>query len=102
MMEIQRCLVSQVSHYPFLYIAAAVIILVYGPDMGLDQDWETKSKVALILQLLIGVACGLFLLWSLYLLIRFAIAFRMASRKLRRSWLRDDRSLANSPTSKDA
>jgi hypothetical protein len=40
------------------------------------------------------LATILFLLWSTYLLIRFAIAFHIAARNLRRQWLRDDRSNA--------
>jgi ribosomal protein S27AE len=40
-----------------------------------------------------GVASGLFLLWSLYLLARFVVAFYLASRALQRKWVSHDRSL---------
>jgi len=34
-------------------------------------------------------------LWSVYLLIRFAIAFHSAARQLRQKWKRDDRATAS-------
>jgi hypothetical protein len=37
----------------------------------------------------------LMILWSFYLLIRFAISFHKAARKLKRKWKRDD--LAEKP-----
>jgi hypothetical protein len=55
----------------------------------------------LIMQLLLGVAASLFILWGLYLLVLFAVAFWIAARQLRRKWSRDDRSLITSATSHD-
>jgi hypothetical protein len=52
-----------------------------------------RSPVSLIMMLVMSVASGLFILWSLYLLVRFAIAFWIAAGRLRRKWTRDDRSL---------
>jgi type IV secretory pathway TrbD component len=45
------------------------------------------------MMLLVGVTCFLFILWSLYLLVRFAVAFWFAAHMLRHKWTRDDRSL---------
>jgi hypothetical protein len=43
------------------------------------------------MMLLMSLGGTLFALWSLYLLIRFAIAFSRAYRQLRKKWKRDDR-----------
>jgi hypothetical protein len=43
------------------------------------------------MRLIAALAVPLFTLWSLYLLIRFVVAFARASRQLRRQWARDDR-----------
>jgi hypothetical protein len=84
-----------------LYITAAAVIL-YRPDwFGLDENWTWRSGIALLMQLLFGVAAILFILWSLYLLTRFALAFWFAARQLRQKWSRDDRSLITSPVSHD-
>ena len=50
--------------------------------------------MSLIMMLVMSVASGLFILWSLYLLVRFAIAFWIAAGKLQHKWTRDDRSLS--------
>jgi hypothetical protein len=42
-----------------------------------------------------AVAGNLFVLWSLYLLLRFAISFFKASRQLRNAWNQQDRSRAS-------
>jgi hypothetical protein len=52
-----------------------------------------QNNFWLIAMLIMGVGCCLFFLWSLYLLMRFAIAFRIAATHLRRKWARDERSL---------
>jgi hypothetical protein len=80
-----------------VYFAVAIMVLVYAQSLGLDPNWDTTSKTSLLVQLLMGVAGGLFLLWSLYLLVRFAVAFRIAARQLRGKWVRDDRALAEVP-----
>ena len=48
-----------------LYVTTAIVIL-FNPDrFGFDpSDWETRSNVALILQLVLGVGSALFILWS--------------------------------------
>jgi hypothetical protein len=84
------------------YGAAAALTyagLVWGlfelaDRFNLGTHWTTRSTTSLIMLLITGVAAGLFLLWSIYLLLRFAIAFHKAARQLKRKWRRDDRSLA--------
>lgn len=48
----------------------------------------------MVVALGVGVGVGLFVLWSLFLLVRFAIAF---AREIRRKWKREDRALAGGP-----
>jgi hypothetical protein len=45
------------------------------------------------LQLLSATAIFLILLWSFYLMVRFALAFRRAAKQLRTEWKRDDRAV---------
>jgi MFS family permease len=77
-----------------LYIIAVIFFLNHATSLGLDQYWTDRSNIALLLQTLLGVAATLFILWSLYLLLRFAIAFHIAARQLKHKWTRDDRSLS--------
>jgi hypothetical protein len=74
-----------------VYGAGLIAILANSDKFGLDSDWEARSKAAIFLPLIAIVAVILFGLWSAYLLIRFAIAFHIAARKLRRGWAGDDR-----------
>jgi MFS family permease len=76
-----------------LYIAALFVVWNYADRWSLRTNWVSRSPVSLILMLVMAVASGLFILWSLYLLVRFAIAFWIAAGKLRNKWTRDDRSL---------
>jgi Tfp pilus assembly protein PilO len=50
--------------------------------------------VVMFLFMLMLVAAFLFLLWAIYLLARFGIAFHLAARQLRAKWQRDDLSAA--------
>lgn len=53
--------------------------------------WTSRSTISLVLQVFLGTAAALFLLWAIYVLVRFAIAFGRASRQLRKKWRQDDR-----------
>ncbi len=55
--------------------------------------WMSRSRAWIWIMLVPGVASVLFVLWSLYLLIRFAIRFGRASSELKRRWLMQDRSI---------
>jgi hypothetical protein len=79
-----------------LYLFALIEIMDHAPQWGWDQYWPTRTNVSLVLLLIMFVTVCLFILWSLYLLVRFAIAFSRATREIRRKWKRDDRSLARS------
>jgi hypothetical protein len=80
-----------------IYGAVKPFIPDFGPEWNLGTPWTRYVSVELVLDLVAGVAIGLFMLWSLYLLLRFAIAFHRASRQLRRSWNRDDRARTTDP-----
>jgi len=76
------------------YAAAMLITFQFGEQWGLATTWATRSSVSLALLLVCAVSALLFVLWSGYLLIEFAIAFHSAARQLRRKWKRDDWAMA--------
>ena len=76
-----------------LYVGGVMYIFEHARKWQLGTHWVSRSNVALVLLLVCGVAGLLFTLWSLYLLIRFAIAFRAASRQLKVKWTSDDKSI---------
>ena len=76
-----------------LYIAMAELTTEKG-----FEDWPKgfqrwMSSVSLSFFVTLSAIFCLFILWSLYLLICFAISFDRASRQLRTKWKRDDRAL---------
>lgn len=77
-----------------IYVATTIFIATYSRALGLGENWSTRSKVATLLLAVVATAAIMVVLWSLYLMIRFAIAFNRAAWKLRTAWNRDDRSLA--------
>jgi len=77
-----------------LYLVVTLVILAHADEWGWGTNWSGRSRVALGLIVAIATAAFLFTFWSLYLLIRFAIAFRRASKQLKHKWTRDDRAAA--------
>jgi hypothetical protein len=75
-----------------LYAAVATQVLSHGDDWFGDY-WLERSRAVIVVMLVMSVLAGLFVLWSLYLLTRFGLAFARASRELRRKWKADDRAL---------
>ena len=89
----EHCIIVGVGAFlSTLYLAAVVAITNNVVGLGLGDRWQWQTT-GFLMMLLMSVASCLFILWSLYLLIRFAVAFWKAARKLRRKWIRDDRSL---------
>ena len=90
----EHCIIVGVGAFAStLYVAAVIFITNNAESWGFKTNWVTRSPVSLIMMLLLGVTCFLFILWSLYLLVRFAVAFWFAAHMLRHKWTRDDRSL---------
>ena len=81
------------STLSIIAIGIISIVLYYG-DQWFGDNWSSGSNTSLLLMLTLLTSALLFLLWSLYLLIRFAIAFHFAARNLRRQWKSADRSAA--------
>ena len=77
-----------------LYAGGVTYLFEHAREWDLGTNWVGRSNVALALMLICSVAGFLFTLWSLYLLIRFAVAFRAASLQLRVKWTSDDKSIA--------
>jgi len=74
-----------------LYFIAANVLFDNAKRWGLAINGRARSEMSVILALILLVAACLFVTWGLYLLIRFAIAFHIAARQMRRQWSRDDR-----------
>ena len=80
-----------------LVFFATSTISNHARQLGLSRDWMSRSTIALGLVVGLIVMMALFAIWSVYLLVRFAFAFRRAARARRREWRGDDRSLAPPP-----
>ncbi|MGB7158618.1 MAG: hypothetical protein WBD40_11165 [Tepidisphaeraceae bacterium] len=88
----EHCLIVGVGATgALLYVAALIVLGANAERLGLGQDWFNRSNVALSLLTIMSTAALLFTMWSIYLLVRFAIAFRRAARQLRGQWQHDDR-----------
>ncbi|HEY7087090.1 MAG TPA: hypothetical protein VH518_03315 [Tepidisphaeraceae bacterium] len=90
------------EHCAIVGIGSAAALVYFGIKIALFEwinrhdrgtYWTGRSSVAFTLELIFAVLAGLFLLWALYVLIRFAIAFHLAARQLKSKWRRDDRAL---------
>jgi len=77
-----------------LVYAFAVAFIQSHADRWFGDYWSSRGSASLIITLVVGVGGLLFILWQVYLLIRFAIAFGKAAKKLRREWKQADRALA--------
>jgi hypothetical protein len=88
----EHCLIVGIgASLAICYVFAIGFTNYYSQELGLEVYWWDRSNVALVLSLVMATAGILFLLWSLYLLIRFTISFNRAARQLRHKWTRDDR-----------
>ena len=94
----EHCLIVGVgTSATVAYVVAVHVVLDNANRWGFGSHWVGRSQVALAMILTFAVAGALFALWSVYLLVRFAIAFRRAARQMRGQWLADDRSINNPP-----
>jgi hypothetical protein len=75
-----------------LVLPMVVAVEIHG-DTLFGTYWTSRSMLLLVIEGLIFSTVLLFLLWSVYLLIRFAITFAGAARQLRQHWKQADRAL---------
>jgi hypothetical protein len=76
-----------------LYAPLVYVIYENAQKWGLGDYWTSRSNVSAALLILLYLASIVFALWSVYLLIRFSIAFANASKALRRRWKVNDQAL---------
>jgi hypothetical protein len=94
----EHCMIVGIgASLSFLYFAFAWVMLEHG-DEWFGPHWTTRSQGWLIITGILATLGFLFALWSLYLLIRFAIAFWWAYRVLRQKWKVGDRAAAAGAT----
>jgi hypothetical protein len=91
----EHCLIVGIGTAATLvYVLIAAVIMDYAERWGWGNNWAGRGTVPLLIILVLATAGILFILWQLYLLVRFAIAFGAASRQLDMQWRRDDRARA--------
>jgi hypothetical protein len=91
----EHCTIVGIGASAALLYAAVWYVLSQNADDWFGDYWLGRSTVAYVLMAALGTAGLLFVLWSLYLMIRFAIAFGVAAYRLRATWRRADRSVLN-------
>lgn len=90
----EHCVILGLGTAATLLLLPAVCILMEYGNRWIGSNWTNNSTSSLLLILTLIVAGMLFWLWSVYLLIRFAVAFRRASRELKQKWKRSDHAIA--------
>ncbi len=99
----EHCLIVGVgTTAAILFYAAYAVVMANARAWGLGTWWTSRSNVAFVMLLTVAVSGTLFTLWSLYLFVRFVLAFRRAARELRGTWRDDDRSLDPPPATDPA
>ena len=96
----EHCLIVGIGAASAVLLMGAYAVVSANADAwGLGTHWTSRSTIALLLATLVATAAVLFVLWSLYLFVRFVLAFRRAARELNGRWTTDDRSLSPAPPS---
>jgi hypothetical protein len=93
----EHCMIVGAGASAVKAYAVALVMLVQTEALGVDRNWISKSNPGMVLVLLMFLSALLFAIWSVYLLVRFAIAFRRTSRQMRCAWHDDDRAVAAAP-----
>lgn len=94
----EHCLIVGIgTAATLIYVFAAVIVNEYAESWGWGTNWTGTGTPSLLVAVVLATLCILFVLWALYLLVRFAVAFGLAYRRLRRQWRRDDRAAGTVP-----
>jgi hypothetical protein len=91
----EHCMIVGIgTSLSLIYVAGAWIVLAHG-DEWFGENWTSRSNSALIVMAILATLAFLFALWSLYLMIRFAISFWRAGRLMRQKWRAGDASSAS-------
>jgi hypothetical protein len=99
----EHCTIVGIGASASLVVVATLgFVLANADSWGFGQWWTGRSNIAFAMMLVVSLAVSLFTLWSVYLLVRFAIAFRRAAGQLRGQWRTDDRSVGNVRTAEDS
>ncbi len=75
-----------------VFVLTLYMIAAYGSQIGFPE-LPRRSQIPIISLTLCFTSCILFGLWTIYLLIRFAIAFWIESHAMRQLWRDADRSI---------
>jgi hypothetical protein len=87
----EHCVIVGVGNaLTLVYIPVLALVMIIAERWGWGHVWRNTGSLLMVLAMSV-LAC-LFAIWNLYLLVRFAIAFAVASRKLRKAWHLADRS----------
>jgi hypothetical protein len=87
-------LVAAGSALAILFIGALIVSISFPPMRWLpDRLWIYPSASMWCGIMAVGVVAGIFVIWGLFLLVGFSLAFRRAAENMRDKWSRDDRSL---------
>lgn len=87
----EHCTIVGMGTSAVLAYGVLLVALFYAG--AFDVKWLQRSRPGMGLMLALFVGGLLFAIWSVYLLVRFAIAFRRTSRQLRGAWRADDRAM---------
>jgi hypothetical protein len=89
----EHCLIVGIGTASTLaYAFAVAVVMEFAESWGWGANWTNNATASLVVAGVLAVLGALFVLWALYLLVRFAVAFGLAARRLRREGRRDDRS----------
>jgi hypothetical protein len=89
----EHCTIVGIGASAAIAFAVACSFVSNHADDWFGSYWMSRSRAWILIALVPAVASALFVLWSLYLLVRFAVAFGRASSELRRRWMMQDRSV---------
>lgn len=74
-----------------------ILLTSYAEELDLGWRFAARSNVWMIWMVIVSVGVALFSLWTIYLIIRFVVAFAIESHALRQLWREADRSGVTSP-----
>jgi hypothetical protein len=87
----EHCVIVGVGNaLTLVYIPVLALVMIIAERRGWGHVWRNTGSLVMVLAMSV-LAC-LFAMWNLYLLVRFAIAFAVVSRKRRKAWHLADRS----------